>query len=225
MGAPLRLTSIRLAPPPPTTRTGFLSTLLSPFLGPSRLPDWVTGAPPPPESLHEILLSTKALVQHIDQLNVFDMERVGIRLEPSPSGNPADVEMLLTLREKGRLFLKAGTEFGSNEGGGVSCARVVKGRADETTERDRTDTQRVWRCREPRVQRVARNKDKVGVPGNPFHTTLRVAVPHCFGLGLLPRPRQHGVREPPRAEPGRQGRPRRHNAMGKPQLDVRIRHA
>ncbi|WOO83756.1 SAM50-like protein SPAC17C906 [Vanrija pseudolonga] len=124
MGAPLRLTSIRLAPPPPTTRTGFLSTLLAPFLGGSRLPDCVTGAPPPPQSLHEILLSTKALVQHIDQLNVFDMERVGIRLEPSPSGNPADVEMLLTLREKGRLFLKAGTEFGSNEGGGNVTARI-----------------------------------------------------------------------------------------------------
>lgn len=121
----MRLTSIRLAPPPPTTRTGFLDHLLSPFLGPSRLPSWLHPTPPPPTTLHEILLTTKALVQHVDQLNVFDMERVRIRLEPSPSGEPNEVELVLGLREKGRVFLKAGTEFGANEGGGVSDILIL----------------------------------------------------------------------------------------------------
>lgn len=122
MSRPLRLSSIRLSPPPPTTRTGFLTHLLQPFMGPS-LPswlEWMHPAPPAPRNLHDILLTTKALVQHIDQLGVYDMERVGVRLTPGPSGDPDDVEMILALREKGRLFLKAGTEFGGNEGGGVS---------------------------------------------------------------------------------------------------------
>lgn len=64
-------------------------------------------------------------MQHVDQLNVFDMERVRIRLEPSPSGEPNEVELVLGLREKGRVFLKAGTEFGANEGGGVSDILIL----------------------------------------------------------------------------------------------------
>lgn len=87
-------------------------------------PSWLYSTPPPPETLHEVLLSTKYMIQHIDQLGVFDMQRCGVRLEPSPSGNPDEVEMVLSLREKGRLFLKAGTEFGGNEGGGNVTARV-----------------------------------------------------------------------------------------------------
>jgi outer membrane protein insertion porin family len=120
MDRPLRLAGIRLAPSPPTTRTGFLNSLLAPFMGPTGLPDWLHPAPPTPGTLREILLSTKALIAHVDQLGVFDMERVGVRLEPAPSGEPDEVELVLALRERGRLFLKAGTEYGSNEGGGVS---------------------------------------------------------------------------------------------------------
>ena len=120
----MRLTSIRLAPAPPTTRTSFLNHLLAPFLGNTGLPHWLHPVPPPAGTLREILLSTKALLAHVDQLGVFDVERTGIRLEPAPSGDPNEVELLLALREKGRLFLKAGTEFGSNEGGGVSRLRT-----------------------------------------------------------------------------------------------------
>jgi outer membrane protein insertion porin family len=120
MERPMRLTSIRLSPAPPTSRTSFLNNLLAPFMGATGLPAWLHPTPPPPGTLHEILLSTKALVAHVDQLGVFDMERVGIRLESAPSGDPNEVELVLALRERGRLFLKAGTEFGSNEGGGVS---------------------------------------------------------------------------------------------------------
>lgn len=122
---PLRLTSIRLSPPPPTTRADFLSNLLSPFLSVSHpWLQWLHPVPPPPGNLREILQTTKALVGHVDQLGVFDMDRVGIRLEPAPSGDPDEVELLLALRERGRFFLKAGTEFGGNEGGANITGRI-----------------------------------------------------------------------------------------------------
>lgn len=35
-------------------------------------------------------------------------------------GDVDEVELVLGLRERGRLFLKAGTEVGGGEGGGVS---------------------------------------------------------------------------------------------------------
>ncbi|BEJ02070.1 hypothetical protein CcaverHIS631_0607520 [Cutaneotrichosporon cavernicola] len=76
------------------------------------------------ETLHEVLLSTKYMLAHIDQLGVFDAAHTGVRLEPSPSGNPDEIELVLSLRERGRLFLKAGTEFGGNEGGGNVTARI-----------------------------------------------------------------------------------------------------
>lgn len=123
MDRPMKLTSIRVSPSPPTTRRDFLSNMLKPFLG-ATWPSWLYSTPPAPETLHEVLLSTKYMIQHIDQLGVFDMERARVRLEPAPSGNPDEVEMVLSLRERGRLFLKAGTEFGGNEGGGNVTARI-----------------------------------------------------------------------------------------------------
>lgn len=125
MEKPLRLTSIRLTPPPPTTRGDFLSGLFAPFLAETHpWLKWLHPVPPPPTNLREILQTTKALVQHVDDLGVFDMDRVGIRLEPAPSGDPDEVELLLALRERGRFFLKAGTEFGGNEGGANITGRI-----------------------------------------------------------------------------------------------------
>ncbi|WVR04592.1 hypothetical protein IAU60_001600 [Kwoniella sp. DSM 27419] len=126
MDRPLRLTSIRLAPPPKSTRPSFLSSLLSPFVSspsPSR-PAFLHPAPPQPQNLHEILLTTKALVAHLDQFGIYDMEHCGIRFEPKRGGDPDEVEMVLRLREKGRLFLKAGTEVGGGEGGGNVTGRI-----------------------------------------------------------------------------------------------------
>jgi len=48
------------------------------------------------------------------------MQRTGVRLEHTPGGDEDEVELVLGLRERGRMFLKAGTEVGGGEGGGVS---------------------------------------------------------------------------------------------------------
>jgi outer membrane protein insertion porin family len=121
MDRPLRLSSIRLHPAPPTTRSSFLNSLLSPFLSPSSLPQWLNPAPPPPKTLHEVLLSTRALVAHLDKFGVFDLDQSSVRLENKRGGDADEVELVLGLKERGRLFLKAGTEVGGGEGGGVSC--------------------------------------------------------------------------------------------------------
>lgn len=52
------------------------------------------------------------------------MDRAGVRLAPVRGGDEDEVELLLALRERGRLFLKAGTEVGGGEGGGNVTARI-----------------------------------------------------------------------------------------------------
>lgn len=57
---------------------------------------------------------------HIDKFGVYDIATSTVRLENKRGGDPDEVELVLGLRERGRLFLKAGTEVGGGEGGGVS---------------------------------------------------------------------------------------------------------
>lgn len=61
---------------------------------------------------------------HLDRFGIFDMDRAGVRLAPVRGGDEDEVELLLALRERGRLFLKAGTEVGGGEGGGNVTARI-----------------------------------------------------------------------------------------------------
>lgn len=53
------------------------------------------------------------------------MERLGVRLEPSRGGEGDEVEMVLGLRERGRFYLKSGTEVGGGEGEAVSVRQLV----------------------------------------------------------------------------------------------------
>ncbi|WVO18244.1 hypothetical protein L204_105952 [Cryptococcus depauperatus] len=126
MERPLRLTSIRLAPRPPNSRPSFTSSLLSPFLSTPNpnLPQWFHPAPPPPSNLHQILFTAQCLIRHVDKFGIYDVENTNIRLEPRRGGDPDEIEMVLSLKEQGRLFLKAGTEVGGGEGGGNVTARV-----------------------------------------------------------------------------------------------------
>lgn len=52
------------------------------------------------------------------------MQRSRVRLEHKRGGDDDEVELVLGLRERGRLFLKAGTEVGGGEGGGVSLFHI-----------------------------------------------------------------------------------------------------
>lgn len=61
---------------------------------------------------------------HIDKFGIFDLNTSSVRLENKRGGDPDEVELVLGLRERGRLFLKAGTEVGGGEGGGVSCSQL-----------------------------------------------------------------------------------------------------
>lgn len=127
---PLHIRSIRLSPAPPTSRPAFLSALIKPFLQP--LPDWVPRwlDPAPssrrgereggPKTLQEVLQTTRTLMAHLDKFGVYDTQRSTVRMQPVRGGDVDEVELVLGLKERGRLFLKAGTEVGGGEGGGVS---------------------------------------------------------------------------------------------------------
>ena len=53
------------------------------------------------------------------------MENSNVRLENKRGGDADEIELVLALKERGRLFLKAGTEVGANEGGGVSLISLL----------------------------------------------------------------------------------------------------
>lgn len=127
---PLHLSSIRIVNPPKTSRPGFLNSLLSPFISPipqsNITPSWLNPSvayglegSTPPSTLHEILYTTKMLTTHLRRFDIFQ-DQIDVKLEPAKGGVIGDVDLVLGIREKGRVFLKAGTEVGGGEGGFVS---------------------------------------------------------------------------------------------------------
>jgi outer membrane protein insertion porin family len=65
------------------------------------------------------------MVGYLDRFGIWDMQRSGVRLEHTPGGDEDEVELVLGLRERGRMFLKAGTEVGGGEGGGVRVTSLT----------------------------------------------------------------------------------------------------
>jgi hypothetical protein len=78
----------------------------------------ISGAPNPPQTLHEILLTTKAMAAHLRGFDIFH-DDIDVKFQPAEGGAVGDVDLVLGVREKGRLFLKGGTEIGGGEGGAV----------------------------------------------------------------------------------------------------------
>jgi outer membrane protein insertion porin family len=142
MDHPLHISSIRIPNPPRVTRPGFLSSLISPFISPTSTSSlsipWLNPAissaslegpaeahsSRPPETLHEILVTTKALTAHLRKFDIFH-DDIEVKFQPAEGGAVGDVDMILGIREKGRLFLKGGTEIGGGEGGAVSLTEDI----------------------------------------------------------------------------------------------------
>lgn len=62
------------------------------------------------------------LTTHLRRFDIFQ-DQIDVKLEPAKGGVIGDVDLVLGIREKGRVFLKAGTEVGGGEGGFVRCPR------------------------------------------------------------------------------------------------------
>lgn len=58
------------------------------------------------------------LTTHLRRFDIFQ-DQIDVKLEPAKGGVIGDVDLVLGIREKGRVFLKAGTEVGGGEGGFV----------------------------------------------------------------------------------------------------------
>lgn len=67
------------------------------------------------------------MVGYLDRFGIWDMQKSAVKLEHTPGGDDDEVQLVLGLRERGRLFLKAGTEVGGGEGGGVSEMSTCRG--------------------------------------------------------------------------------------------------
>jgi hypothetical protein len=119
-----------------------------------------SGAPNPPQTLHEILLTTKAMAAHLRGFDIFH-DDIDVKFQPAEGGAIGDVDLVLGVREKGRLFLKGGTEIGGGEGGAVSrltilgiAVKLVEHMLiflDNLTERHCSPAKRLRGCRDSRV--------------------------------------------------------------------------
>lgn len=123
MDRPLRLAAIRFAPQPTTTRAGFLNGLTTPFLAPRgfALPAFMNPAPlaDAPQSLQEVLITTKAFVEHLRRFQIFD-ENVTVELRPKRGGDEGEVELCVGLREVKRKQLYTGASASTDESEVVS---------------------------------------------------------------------------------------------------------
>ena len=64
-------------------------------------------------------MTTKAMAAHLRAFDIFH-DDIDVKFQPAEGGAVGDVDLVLAVREKGRLFLKGGTEIGGGEGGAVS---------------------------------------------------------------------------------------------------------
>lgn len=64
------------------------------------------------------------LTTHLRRFDIFQ-DQIDVKLEPAKGGVIGDVDLVLGIREKGRVFLKAGTEVGGGEGGFVGTRMIA----------------------------------------------------------------------------------------------------
>lgn len=144
---PLRLNAIRVVGAN-ITRPSFLAALLGPSLPSLPPPSYISSdpVPMPPTTLRNILATTRDLTGLLSQFDIFT--QVDATLESSPSGlaEKDDVDIVLTVKESPRFYLRTATDVGDGEGSAVSWpATRVRYTHAVCSDGDSTDTECVWR--------------------------------------------------------------------------------
>lgn len=98
----------------PATRTSFLSFLVQPHLN-SPTPPSVTE-----DTIEDVLRRVSRITGVLERSDIFSSVYPSLERSRSPLAGENDVDLILKVRERSRLFLKGATETGNGEGSAVS---------------------------------------------------------------------------------------------------------
>ncbi|KAF9445599.1 hypothetical protein P691DRAFT_805471 [Macrolepiota fuliginosa MF-IS2] len=114
LDAPARIAAIRVEGAH-RTRRSFLSFLVNPFL----VPD-----PDKPQDLQSTLHAARHIAHLLNKTDVFSNVAVKVEQAREPLADSADVDLVFTAKERGRLYLNSSTELGNNEGNASATGRI-----------------------------------------------------------------------------------------------------
>ncbi|EJD36254.1 hypothetical protein AURDEDRAFT_147230 [Auricularia subglabra TFB-10046 SS5] len=110
LDAPGRVSSVRVQGTV-HTRPGFLQALIAPHLGPG-------------DTFGDALHTTRSVVAALSRTDIFSSVNPTLHQASSPLARRGDVDILLNVVERGRLFVKTSTELGNGEGSASAQGRM-----------------------------------------------------------------------------------------------------
>ncbi|CEQ39372.1 SPOSA6832_00887 [Sporobolomyces salmonicolor] len=130
LDAPLRLNSIRFLGAK-TTRPSFLSQLVAPYLTPLPPPSFLSSSfpsPPPPsqQTLRTLLKTTRDLTATLEKFDIFRPGSIEAGLVQSESvlSGPDEVDLVFSVKEQPKYFLRTATDVGDGEGSATATAKI-----------------------------------------------------------------------------------------------------
>lgn len=124
LDTPLRLNAIRVVGAK-ATRPSFLSNLLAPSLPTLPPASYLSALPPtpsttPPSTLRSILSTTRNLTGLLSQFDIFNSVEASLETSPNVLAEAEDVDIVFTVKEAPRFYLRTATDIGDGEGNAVS---------------------------------------------------------------------------------------------------------
>lgn len=129
LDTPLRLNSIRILGAT-STRTGFLSSVTSPYLSSSTTPtsSYLSSllsafqseeATPTTSTLRDVLRKTRNLTDDLGKFDIFSSVEAGLEGSPSVWADEEDVDLVIKVKEASKYYVRTATDVGDGEGSAV----------------------------------------------------------------------------------------------------------
>ena len=147
--APVGVGAVRIHGANATSRA-FLGWLIAPHL-----------AVPPHTTFRDVLDSTAAISRTFAASGLFRAHSV--RIQPADDGDTGHVDLVYTVHERGRFFIKTATELGDGEGTAASNPSRLLPRTHPPAVPRGPPHQPLWPRRRPLPQRLPRHQDQARV--------------------------------------------------------------
>ncbi|GAA5945005.1 SAM complex subunit SAM50 [Sporobolomyces koalae] len=132
LDVPLRLNSIRFLGAK-TTRPGFLSQIVAPYLVPIPPPAFLASTFPTPstsspsnQTLKSLLQTTRQLTDHLERLDIFRPGSITPTIVKSDSvlSHKDEVDLVFNVQEQPKYFVRTSTDVGDGEGNATGTAKI-----------------------------------------------------------------------------------------------------
>ncbi|KAF8318799.1 hypothetical protein DL93DRAFT_2075725 [Clavulina sp. PMI_390] len=100
------------------TRTSFLDFLIRPHISSNATPSAIDG------TMEDVMRRVSRITGHLEQTDIFASVQPALERSRSPLAEDGDLDLVLRVKERSRLFLKGATETGNGEGTASATAKI-----------------------------------------------------------------------------------------------------